>query len=125
MGVNLHGWREYRSDWNGALLPDRPWLRHLGQNASGGGLVEVFYPRQVYLATNLHTDGSLWVACSAVVRQGSRAPCDDTLQRLRPRYVVAVGPPEGCVWDLIGGDPEYSQTFVDSGASVTIWERPP
>jgi hypothetical protein len=125
MGVNLHGWRNYREDWNVALLPDRPWLRYLGQNAARGDLVEVFYPRQVYLATTLHADGSLWVACGAVARQGSRDPFDDTLTRLRPRYVVAVGDPGGCVWVLIDGDPEYRQTFVDRDGGVTIWERPP
>lgn len=122
-GVNLHSWRSYRSDWSVTLLPDRPWLRYLDREAGPGDLVEVLYPRQVYLATGVHTDSSLWLGCAAAGREGSRRPFDDVLSRLRPRFVVAAGTPGDCVPDMIRGDPGYRLVLRDAPDRVLIWER--
>jgi hypothetical protein len=123
LAVNVHDWRDYRSDWSVQLLPDRPWLRYLDEHTSDAGLVEVLYPRQVYLSTGVHADSSLWLACAEAGRGASRAPFDQALARLRPDYVVAAGTPQDCVPDLIRGDPEYRQVFADRGDRVTIWAR--
>jgi hypothetical protein len=122
-GVNLHDWRNYRSDWSVTLLPDRPWLRYLDREAGPGDLVEVLYPRQVYLATGVHADSSLWLGCAAAGREGSRRPFDDVLSRLRPRFVVATGTPGDCVPDMIRGDPDYRLVLQDGPDRVLIWER--
>jgi len=125
MGVNVHDWRDYRSDWTVQLLPDRPWIRYLGQEATPTSLVEVLYPRQLYLSTGVHADSSLWLACAEVGRQRSRAPFDEVLSQLRPEFVVAAGTPLDCVPEMIRGDPEYRQVFSDPADHVVIWRRGP
>jgi hypothetical protein len=120
---DVHHWRDYRSDWAVNLLPDRPWLRYLARQAAPDSLVEVIYPRQVFLGTGVHADGSLWPACAIAYNQRSRRPFDDVLDRLHPRFVVAAGTAQDCVPDLIRGDPEYRQVLLDPADRVVIWER--
>lgn len=120
---DVHHWRDYRTDWSVNLLPDRPWMRYLSQQARPDSLVEVIYPPQVYLGTGVHTDGSLWPACAISYNEASRRPFDAVLTRLRPQFVVAAGTANDCVPDLIRGDTEYRQTLLDPADHVTIWER--
>lgn len=119
---DAHHWRDYRSDWAVNLLPDRPWLRYLAAQAQPDALVEVIYPRQVYLGTGVHADGSLWPACAVAYNEGSRRAFDEVLTRLQPRFVVSAGTAQDCVPDLIRGDPGYRVVLRDPADRVVIWE---
>jgi hypothetical protein len=122
--VDVHLWRDYRSDWGVKLLPDRPWVRYLDQTAPADPLVETYFPRQLFLATGLHADSSLWLACIADRQRGGRASFDRVLARLRPDYVASAGNNvDDCVPALISGDPEYRQAFVDRADGVIVWVR--
>jgi hypothetical protein len=120
---DLHHLRDYRSDWSVNLLPDRPWLRYLAQHGGTDSVVEVIYPRQVYLAIGMHADSSLWPACAVAFHQGSRRAFDAVLTTTRPSFVVSSGTSGDCVPDLIQGDPQYRQVLQDPADRVIIWRR--
>jgi hypothetical protein len=119
---DVHHWRDYRSDWAVNLLPDRPWLQYLKEQAQPDTLVEVIYPQQVHLGTGVHADGSLWPACAVAFNERSRRPFDDVLARLQPRFVVSMGTAQDCVPDLLRGDPGYREVLRDPADRVVIWE---
>jgi hypothetical protein len=124
VAVDLHLWRDYQADWTVMLLPDRPWVQYVSRTAPSDPLIETYWPRQLFLSTGVHADGTLWLACMADERSGGHASFDDALARLRPAYVASAGNNVAdCVPDLIRRDPQYHQVFFDRADGVIIWQR--
>jgi hypothetical protein len=122
--VDLHLWRDYQADWTVKLLPDRPWMQYVSRTAPADPLIETYYPRQLFLATGVHADSSLWTACAADQPTGGHASFDGALTRLQPAYVASAGNDvSDCVPDLIRRDPQYRQVFFDRADGVIIWQR--